>query len=206
MAIYHQIKRYFYIIFPTLLIITACNSEPETQEEKDYYVVINTVIDTILKSKYEIPRSKQVDYVLIRDSTYATLIFRRELDIEHCKSIFEKEAKSYFSFKNCETLQTQMKKSRDRKIDKKRITNSKIAIIQSLSQDPYNVHFSPLPDKKYSNYLYYFSTPVFSEDRKTAIIENVFYCGTLCATGYVDILQLVNGEWRVIKHIHTWDS
>lgn len=50
------------------------------------------------------------------------------------------------------------------------------------------------------------SMPLFSVDRKTAIIRLSYTCGTLCAYGGQYIYKKVNGKWKCIAIWNEWVS
>ena len=57
------------------------------------------------------------------------------------------------------------------------------------------------------NYSYSFSVPLFSLDRKSAIIYQDYFCGALCSTSCIYLYQKSNdGRWRQILSWNCWAS
>ena len=57
------------------------------------------------------------------------------------------------------------------------------------------------------NPIHYFSIPIFSQDKKTAIVSHEYYCGPLCAWGNIRVYRKDNsGKWKKVFQTMGWRS
>lgn len=54
--------------------------------------------------------------------------------------------------------------------------------------------------------IYYYSIPLFSKDKQTAIVNVVFYCGNMCAHGGYRVYKKVGDKWILDQTLHSWIS
>jgi len=60
--------------------------------------------------------------------------------------------------------------------------------------------------KKPKNKYYTYSIPLFNKSHTIAILYKVFYCGSLCASGDLNIYVKESGKWKLYKSIGCWMS
>lgn len=54
--------------------------------------------------------------------------------------------------------------------------------------------------------FYSFDKPLFTADKKKALINSYYYCGVMCGQGVVYFLELVDGKWKVIGYDYSYDT
>lgn len=51
---------------------------------------------------------------------------------------------------------------------------------------------------------YEISQPIFSQDKKTAVIYMSYKCGVTCGHGTATLYHYENGKWVVVRNLFTW--
>ncbi|WP_313261271.1 hypothetical protein [Sphingobacterium sp.] len=69
----------------------------------------------------------------------------------------------------------------------------------------------PIQNGKHNNlaYLiefYSFEKPLFTADKKKALIHTYYHCGIMCGHGFVYFLELIDGKWKVIGYDYSYDT
>ncbi|WP_313191663.1 hypothetical protein [Sphingobacterium sp.] len=54
--------------------------------------------------------------------------------------------------------------------------------------------------------FYSFDKPLFTADKKKALINTYYHCGVMCGQGVVYFLELVEGKWKVIGYDYSYDT
>lgn len=54
--------------------------------------------------------------------------------------------------------------------------------------------------------FYSFDKPLFTADKKKALINTYYHCGIMCGQGVVYFLELVEGKWKVIGYDYSYDT
>ena len=77
---------------------------------------------------------------------------------------------------------------------------SNVTFVESYERDPNDPY-------DYPSSIYSYSLPIFSQDRKFAIISKSYFCGSLCGEGGFYIYQRVDKDkWKFVKVICYWIS
>ena len=190
------------ILFIYLLVLFACKSEKPKEKysapgKNDVNEIIRTIIneDSLNKKKYPLSADLIKITVSLKDATIPT---RKRFDTMNVKRLlgrghdgqyfFSKRDSAYFFFQNGAI--------KSLKLDSPFL---KIMTLMSNAQIQKNEKSDPL-------FRHYdLSLPIFSLDRKKAVVEFNYYC-TFCGFGMLIYLEKINGKWEIIKQEETWVS
>ncbi len=54
--------------------------------------------------------------------------------------------------------------------------------------------------------FYSFDKPLFTADKKKALINTYYHCGVMCGQGVVYFLELIDGKWEVTGYDFSYDT
>lgn len=54
--------------------------------------------------------------------------------------------------------------------------------------------------------FYSFDKPLFTADKKKALINTYYHCGVMCGQGVVYYLELIDGKWKVTGYDYSYDT
>src|SRR5690606_13345081 len=209
------------IIFLTNSCISKSDEKKDTEIETNKkfndetpnlsYELINQVIEENIKSNKEI-------YLLLSNRDIITFplsaIDEDEEDylgLNKYDSIFSKKDIDYIYKKV-----TDLRLSRDLDLNQDKILKQNIRIIPNnqfnkyiekiMSENKRNSFWDEF-EKQFGIHAYYsVSYPIFSLDKKTAIISFGHHRGSLCGDGFSAIYQKMNGKWILVEYIINWVS
>lgn len=175
------------ILLPAFIIMSVfCNGQKNSISDEEIYEVINFVLKngTVkyhkdLKIMTEDPSVKTDDY------------------------FNEKVLKKFFDNKNVEFILDQFSSSKDFLLSYKYISNMQIIHIDkmlSLKKMDKGI-WSFLAEKYGQEGFVFVGKPLFTLDKKQAIISYGYYCGGLCGKGSKVILKKVKNTWVIEKEI-----
>jgi hypothetical protein len=189
------------VLFVYLLLLFACKSEKQKEEysapgKNDINEVIRTIIreDSLNKKKIPLSADLRKITVSLKEVTpsrrgFDTMSVKRLLGRGHDEQyFFSKRDSSYFLFQNGAI--------KSLKLDSPFL---KIMTLMSSAQIQKNER-SDLFFRHYD-----LSLPIFSLDRKKAVVEFNYYC-KFCGFGMLIYLERINGKWEIIKQEETWVS
>lgn len=160
-------------------------------EDKTVYEFLNSVIVTDSSYKYSKTVVGSLGFIRLEKSD--------SLQLLKADTIFSKED-VHFIFK-----QARMKHFYN--IDENELCQSKNTIYLDENKafsGGRSEYWSKLHEKYGS--LFIMTMPVFSLDRKTAIISTSHNCGTLCGTGATYVYKKINNKWQLIATWNEWVS
>ncbi|MBC6696916.1 hypothetical protein [Hymenobacter sp. BT190] len=80
-----------------------------------------------------------------------------------------------------------------------------VRAIVNRSEEPF-IFLSTL-EQRYKTHDYsYLTSPLFSRDGKTVIVEISTTCGSLCGSGETWVLKRRQGKWRKVRPLRSWVS
>jgi len=189
------------ILFIYLLLLLACKNEKPKEaysvpNKNDVNQIIRTIIreDSLNKKKISLSAELRKITVSLKGPTpsrrgFDTMNVKRLLGRGHDgQYFFSKRDSSYFLFQN--------RAIKSLKLDSPFL---KIMTLMSNAQIQKNEKSDPL-------FRHYdLSLPIFSLDRKKAVVEFNYYC-KFCGFGMLIYLEKINGKWEIIKQEETWVS
>ena len=193
-----MMRKTLYILLFPLIISCTKKGDTKTITDKEMYSIINFVIST------ELPRfSNTPGKGYITESFTNSLFFRQE-------EYLNTNADSLFNKKDIEFIHQQMNDTLF-KLNPDLIKSKTVVSFDTLmklrNKGERAWKFWERFSKKYGKHEYFsISKPLFSVDKKTAIVSYGFHCGSLCGGGSTEIYRLVDEKWVRIKTIETWIS
>ncbi|PKW19999.1 hypothetical protein [Flavobacterium lindanitolerans] len=192
-------RKIFYILLFPLIINCSKNNNSDTVSEEDIYSILNFVIST------ELPRFSNTP-----GKSYITESFTN-FSLSSQEEYLNNNPDSLFNKKDIEFIHQQMEDAVDFKLNQNFIKSKTVISFDSLlklrNKGERTWKFWERFSKKYGKHEYFsISKPLFSVDKKTAIVSYGFHCGSLCGEGLTEIYRLVNEKWIRIKTIETWVS
>lgn len=189
--------------FLLLLIVIFSSCQPKEKDElipdEATYSIINFI------AKTELNKSNNGDAGYISEGFTFLLnpgkgeYFRmNELD-----SIFKKEDIVFINKQINERMKFRLKSNL--------LKTKKIVPVDSIQNlrgnDDSSAKFWERFEKKYKTQSYSsIDMPLFTVDKKTAIVSYGYHCGSLCGRGETAIFQLINGKWKKIMLLSIWVS
>ena len=184
-------KRITFLVLTILLF--SCNGKTEKKNEKisekEIYKFLNTLLITIKEENIPVD-SNYVSY----DKVDVFKIIKND------KSLIT-EIDSIFSKNDLNFIKVQFKKNEKFELNQKLIANRVViprdTIIKFSKTDFWKSYYLEYGHRGFSKV----SMPLFSIDKKTAIISLSFICGRTCGGVEIMIYKKVNGKWIFYKSI-----
>lgn len=197
-----------YILLILALIAFSCN-QPENKNTKPLTIQPKEVLvpDTVY--------TELVTHLLAQDSNLVSecnliTTFEPLFNMGEHGMVKVEELDSLFTPDDLPFIQSQFERMEEFQMPneavKGKVLISTKAFLAYRSQNP-SGSFQQYLDKVYDSGEYCIvAKPVFSLDKKTAIVHTGYVCGGMCGSGSTAIYRKVNNKWKKVKDISTWIS
>ena len=197
-------KKMFYLL--SLSILIGCNNKESVKltervvysnkfaPETSVYSLLNFVLSTEAKNSGKYITENLSNYIYPGQKEY----FVVDND-----SLFDKEDIKFIHTQIAQDTSFRLNQS----LIKDKIVISFDTLFKLKKKGERSYEFWERFDAKYGQKEFYsIGLPLFTVDRKTAIVKYGYHCGSLCGGGEVAIFKLIAGKWKKIKIIETWIS